>query len=402
MLAVRAEGTLRTWLSTPLAVRALSIPLVSAAAATTTVSLLRSPPHPLTLSLLAAAGLVNVELGRLAEGGPVAEQRSVKGLSAFSFAAALLLGAGAAGLIGVVVYAAAWVRGMRLPLWKWLYSWAAVTLAAAVAAFAVRADLAGELPGRGSAMTLALLLLMTLTFLAVATSLLAAAITWNRSDDSFWLGQLRSPDFYFNEFSVLCVGALSALLLSIQPALLVLALPGYFWLQRGLLHGSLRQVARHDPKTGLLNFDTWRALAAAQVSKAERRGAPFAVLVLDLDHFKLVNDSFGHLIGDEVLVQVARSLGDAVREDDLLGRFGGEEFCVLLMDADREHALAVAERVRCSVHPLTIGRTGLQITVSVGVALPPPNGRADLEALLAAADRALYTAKVGGRDRVVA
>ncbi len=326
---------------------------------------------------------------------------SVKGLSAFSFAAALLLGGGAAGLIGAVVYAAAWIRGMRVTLWKWLYSWGAVTLAAQVVALAVRAHLGGW-PGGGSATSLALVLLLTATFLAVATLLLAAAITWNRDDDVFWLGQLRSPDFYFNELAVLSVGAVSALLVSIQPALLGLALPAYFWLQRGILHGSLRDVARHDPKTGLLNFDTWHALAAAQVAKAQRRGVPVAVLVLDLDHFKLVNDSFGHLIGDEVLVQVARSLGDAVREGDLVGRFGGEEFSVLLVDADRDRALAVAERVRRSVRPLTIGRTGLQLTVSIGMGRPAAMRPADIDALLEAADAALYAAKVAGRDRVVA
>lgn len=402
MVAARPERALTAWLGAPIAVRVLTIPVVGAAAATTLVSLLHSALPPADLGVVTAAGLVNVELGRLVEGGPVTEQRSVKGLSAFAFAAALLLGAGAAGLVGAVVYAAAWVRGMRVTLWKWLYSWAAVTLAAQVVALAVAADLGGAMPDRGSALSLALMLLFILTFLAVTTALLAAAITWNRDEDVFWLGQLRSPDFYFNELAVLSVGAVTALLIHIQPALVVLALPGYLWLQRGVLHGSLRDVARHDPKTGLLNFDTWRALAAAQLAKAERRGVPVALLVLDLDHFKLVNDGFGHLTGDEVLVQVARCLAEAVREDDLVGRFGGEEFSLLLVDADRERALAIAERARRSVRPLTIGRTGLQLTVSIGVGLPAVGGRADLDALLEAADAALYTAKVAGRDRVVA
>jgi diguanylate cyclase (GGDEF)-like protein len=401
MVAVSTRP-LTAWLSRPLVVRALSLPVLGVAVTTTLLSLLRSPPEPVALSLLAAAGLVNVELGRLIEGGPVAEQRSVKGLSAFSFATALLLGGGAAGLIGAVVYTAGWIRGTRVTIWKWMYSWATVTVAAQVVALAVRADLGGRLPVRGSIVSLALLLAMTLTFLGVVTSLLAAAITWNRGDDAFWSGQLRSPDFYFNEFSVLTVGAASALLISIQPALLVLALPSYFWLQRGVLHGSLRQVARHDPKTGLLNFDAWHDLAAAQVARAERRGQSFAVLALDLDHFKLVNDSFGHLTGDEVLVQVAHSIGDAVRDEDLVGRFGGEEFSVLLMDADREQALAVAERIQRGIRPLTIGRTGLQLTVSVGVALPPAGRPSDVDALLEKADRALYAAKVAGRDRIVA
>jgi diguanylate cyclase (GGDEF)-like protein len=407
MIAAQAQRGLTAWFSAPVAVRVLSFPVVSAAAATTIVSLIQSPPPPVAFCMLAAAGLVNVELGRLVEGGPVTQQRSVKGLSAFSFASALLIGAGAAGLIGAVVYAAAWCRGMRVTLWKWLYSWAAVTLAAQVVALAVRADLAGGIlgdgiPAHGSAASLALLLVLTFTFLGVATALLAAVITWNRDDDTFWLGQLRSPDFYFNEFAALTVGGVSALLVRIQPLLLILALPAYLWLQRGVLHGSLRDVARHDPKTGLLNFETWHALAAAQVVKAERRGVPVAALLLDLDHFKLVNDSFGHVTGDEVLVQVARCLGDVVREADLVCRFGGEEFSLLLVDADRERAVAVAERVRRSVQPLTIGRTGLQLTVSVGVGLPPSGRPTDLDALLEAADRALYAAKISGRDRVVA
>jgi diguanylate cyclase (GGDEF)-like protein len=124
--------------------------------------------------------------------------------------------------------------------------------------------------------------------------------------------------------------------------------------------------------------------------------------MVDIDHFKRLNDSFGHPVGDEVLKAVAGAIGGAVREEDLPARFGGEEFVVLLRNPSPEVALGVGERIRRSVAALDLGALGVPgVTVSVGVAMQagPDQPVADL---VEAADQALYRAKRAGRDRVVA
>ncbi len=123
--------------------------------------------------------------------------------------------------------------------------------------------------------------------------------------------------------------------------------------------------------------------------------------MLDLDHFKTINDRHGHLTGDQVLLAVAAALRAEVRSADVLGRFGGEEFVILLPSTNRFDAVTIAERIRHRVGQLMVavpdGEIG--ITVSIGVAAQPRDGQA-LDPLLAAADRALYVAKEAGRDRV--
>ena len=144
--------------------------------------------------------------------------------------------------------------------------------------------------------------------------------------------------------------------------------------------------------------------------RSERAPTPASVLVLDLDHFKLVNDRFGHLVGDQVLAAVAASVRDEVRDEDLVGRFGGEEFVVLLRGAEgedpRSGARAVAERIRERIAALRVAVAGPQetvvvegLTVSIGGATTPRDGQ-DLAALLEIADAAMYEAKRAGRNLV--
>ncbi len=175
-------------------------------------------------------------------------------------------------------------------------------------------------------------------------------------------------------------------------------------LQRALIDAreALRDQASRDPLTGLMNRRAFDDAAAKELSRAQRAESPMALLMIDLDHFKRVNDTLGHPAGDSVLVETAARLRAVVRESDHVARFGGEEMVVLLPDCAPRDALLVAERVRRAIARAPIGtRAGaVRVTASVGVAVSP-QGREGLPSLIARADAALYRAKNTGRDRAV-
>jgi diguanylate cyclase (GGDEF)-like protein len=180
-------------------------------------------------------------------------------------------------------------------------------------------------------------------------------------------------------------------------------------LHRAVLVRHLEEAASIDGKTGLLNAVAWHEQAERLLQRSGRADGPRGVLVLDLDHFKAVNDSHGHLAGDQVLAAVAGALRAEVRDRDLVGRFGGEEFVVLLAGPAAGAAgelEAVAERIRRRVADLRVEiptpdgpLTVAGLTVSIGVAVAPAEG-ADLRTLLQIADTALYAAKRAGRNVV--
>lgn len=199
----------------------------------------------------------------------------------------------------------------------------------------------------------------------------------------------------------LCVGVTVAILAQLSLFLLVIAVPPVLLLQRSLVYQQLQTAARTDPKTGLLNAPTWEREAAAQIARARSTRGRAAVLIVDIDRFKRVNDTYGHLFGDQVLLGVATTIAQQLRQSDLLGRFGGEEFVILLPGADVSEAWQAAERLRSQVGRMEIAvdDVPVSITVSVGVAVVGDHGD-DLVELLTAADLALYRAKETGRDRV--
>ncbi|MDE1145445.1 MAG: diguanylate cyclase [Azospirillaceae bacterium] len=165
---------------------------------------------------------------------------------------------------------------------------------------------------------------------------------------------------------------------------------------------KLEQLASTDPLTGILNRRRFFELATLECGRARRYGRPFSVILFDLDHFKRVNDTFGHLMGDEVLRAAVAVAGKACRAVDLLARFGGEEVMLLLPETDAEGAQVVAERIRIALAETEVRYEDqvAQVTASLGVAqwrLPDET----LESLLARADGALYQAKKGGRNRTV-
>ncbi len=163
---------------------------------------------------------------------------------------------------------------------------------------------------------------------------------------------------------------------------------------------SLFEAAQFDSLTGAYTRGFAMTLMERAVLKARSDGKPLAVLMLDLDHFKRINDAHGHARGDLVLKQTTRAMQTALRAGDIIGRFGGEEFAVLLPKADLKQAMGVADRCRAAVEKMKIPNAPyLSVTASVGVAAFPEHG-AELDALLKASDSAMYEAKAKGRNRV--
>lgn len=162
---------------------------------------------------------------------------------------------------------------------------------------------------------------------------------------------------------------------------------------------ELRRQADTDPLTGLLNRRSWHAQATRAIADARRRGCTVALLMLDIDHFKRINDRWGHETGDRALQCVAKALQHNARRGDLICRYGGEEFCVLLVDLPESAGHDIDARLRHSLLRSAAIADGLSLTFSSGLSILADND--DVHALLRRADAALYEAKANGRDRLV-
>jgi diguanylate cyclase (GGDEF)-like protein len=173
--------------------------------------------------------------------------------------------------------------------------------------------------------------------------------------------------------------------------------------RREAVERELTRLARTDSLTGLANVRAFEELAAGALRSAERYAQPFVVVAIDLDHFKSINDRFGHAAGDEVLVELGRMLAATTRRNvDVVARLGGEEFFVLMPQTSHCGGVAFAERLRQDIrrHRFSFDGEDLAATASLGVAEWVPGET--VEATMARADAALYQAKRSGRDRVVA
>jgi diguanylate cyclase (GGDEF)-like protein len=165
---------------------------------------------------------------------------------------------------------------------------------------------------------------------------------------------------------------------------------------------ALREQAAHDPLTGLLNRRACLESFSAELSRGCRAGNPLCVVMADIDHFKRINDTHGHPVGDEVLCEVARRMQSSLRRYDVIGRFGGEEFLFVLPECSLEEGVKFAERI-CHVvrsEPVKAKNQSIDVSISLGVAVACQPTLADLELLLSSADAALYRAKEAGRNRV--
>jgi diguanylate cyclase (GGDEF)-like protein len=196
------------------------------------------------------------------------------------------------------------------------------------------------------------------------------------------------------------------IVVTVSAIITLLALAFTWVMQRSqrALHGAqeaLRRLEATDSLTGAMSRRAFLEQAQREISRARRYGRPVALLMLDFDHFKEVNDTHGHAVGDEVLRGSIGVCKEELREQDLLGRMGGEEFCAVLPEADQDAALQVAERLRGAVAALQfIGKTGaFPVRISMGLTMVSKHD-ANLAMTLERADRALYLAKERGRDRV--
>ena len=168
------------------------------------------------------------------------------------------------------------------------------------------------------------------------------------------------------------------------------------------LQVQLREQANRDPLTGLYNRRYLQSTLEREMARSTRAETPLCVMLLDLDLFKSINDRYGHLTGDEVILSMARMLSGESRQDDVPCRYGGEEFMLLLPNMTLETAQQRAEEWRRRFSMMTVESGGQRIgtTVSIGIAEFPAHGRT-VQSLIECADQALYQAKSGGRDRVV-
>jgi diguanylate cyclase (GGDEF)-like protein len=183
----------------------------------------------------------------------------------------------------------------------------------------------------------------------------------------------------------------------------VVATVGFLLLCTERSQRELERAARVDYLTGSYNRRAIEELGAQALAAARRHGMPLAVLVLDIDHFKRINDELGHAAGDQALVQAVHRLRDGLRTEDVLGRLGGEEFILLLPNTDSASAVSAGERIRQAFSglPLRLGDDARTVTLSIGVAVLAPADRL-FSQLLQRADRAMYAAKNAGRDLVMA
>jgi diguanylate cyclase (GGDEF)-like protein len=366
------------------------------------------------LAALAVAGVLHTEIALRVERmrRRVTPSPHVDLSSVWTFAAALLLPPLLATLTVIVIYLHLYLRvwrPTRNPAYRWLFTTATVVLAVHAAAGAVAYVDNSDVFDSGSG--LAAIVTALLCYTAVNTCLVVGAVVLSAPERTF-RQLLGHGDEVVLELATLSMGALAAgAIASTSPLHALLVLPPLVVLHRAVLVRHFQEVASIDGKTGLLNAAAWQDRAHRVLQRAQRNQGGAAVLILDLDHFKLVNDRHGHLAGDRVLMSVAEALRAEVRDNDLVGRFGGEEFVIMLpghdgAGYDRVELEAVADRIRRRVDALGVevatadgALTVGDLSVSVGGASFPDDA-ADLDGLLEVADSALYAAKRSGRNAV--
>ncbi|WP_315863295.1 GGDEF domain-containing protein [Amycolatopsis sp. FBCC-B4732] len=371
------------------------------------------PVRPVWFAVLVALGVAQAEMSRRIERLRrwMSGQTHINVTSVWYLAGVVLLPPAWVALLALVLYAHLWARVWRQVRTRPAHRFVASTAWAMLSCFAASSVLA-VLGLHGTPLQtprgLFALCLAAAVFELVNIGLVAAGIYLYTSQRSAadLIGTWEDNAF---ELATLCLGGLAALALVEQPVLVVFVVAPLLLLHRYLLLKQQLQVAAvTDEKTGLLNTAGWHDSAVREHARALRRGtgSRFAVLMIDLDHFKKINDTYGHLTGDDVLAAVAVAISGSVRQGDTVGRFGGEEFVVLLPGIGHGDVLAIAERVRVAVGELnvvistgggTVRVSGL--SVSIGVACHPGSGHA-LDDVLRAADAALYRAKEAGRNRV--
>ena len=323
---------------------------------------------------------------------------------------AMLLPLAYAPILPVIRFTLTQWRVKRVPLHRRVFSAAAIGLSYVAAALVFHAlirlapGVASD-PGGHALAWMVFVAACAIVMWAVNHGLVLTAI--KGSDRSLKLREVQfAREPIFNDVTELCVAVLVAFCLANNILAVVFAFPFVSLLQRSLRHARLVEDSRVDSKTGLLNAATWERESTAEVARAVRTKTPLAVAMLDIDRFKVINDTYGHMLGDQVIKEIAHTLNTLLRDYDLAGRFGGEEFSLLLPQTRAVDAFRIAERMRANIAGLSIiapgtaGGERVHVTVSIGVAALDSGSERELSELMAAADAALYRAKSGGRDQV--
>lgn len=369
---------------------------------------------------LAVCSWVSIELTRHIErrrehwSNPMSGYIDTK--SVWSFAAVIVLPPVLASAMVVLTYVVAWfrIRPLARPAvpYRWVYS-SATVLCGTQAAVAVLTLGMNDYPGAPGGPTLAGLADLGVIVVAGALRwtinlglIMVAIVLTNPSAQNRDL--FASFGEQVLEAGALGLGLVTAAIVVNNPFVMPGVVIAMIALHRGLLVNHYQQASRVDAKTGLATAGWWHDFAEQALVRARDRGLTLGILIVDLDRFKNVNDTFGHPHGDRILKAVAQELIAEIRDQDACGRWGGEEFVVVLPEVRSERNLYnVAERVRRRIEAVVVERPAgappdadIRVTASVGAAMFPAEGVNSLDELLLAADTALYAAKNNGRNAV--
>lgn len=369
----------------------------------------------MTFGLLTAGMLVHEEASRgierireiAREGSPHTHPQSI-----WFFAAVLLLPPPLIAAVIAISYAYLWLRvyHQRPPLHRKIFSASTVVLGCCAARLVLAATTDNRtlppMAALNGPVGLGVLVGAALMYWLVNYALVVAVIIMTNPDQPARRALGDATEQLIIGASV-GLGFAVALIMVTRPWLLPILLLTVLAIHIGLLVPQYRTAARTDAKTGLVESVFWHELAAHQLARAKATSSTVGVLFLDLDHFKQINDRYGHLAGDDVLRAVAHAMKRVTRSEDLVGRWGGEEFAVLIPNTTSETIVDTAERLRIAISQITVTTTAIggaevtidALTASVGAAIYPTTA-SDLDVLLLSADTALYQAKDQGRNQV--
>jgi diguanylate cyclase (GGDEF)-like protein len=406
-------GSLRSWqvwdLRGPLRCYVLAVPVVYAGAfafaATTTTWQLR---HLLVFAALLACGMAVTEANRSVREPQGTLARDLQSVWYLAIAITLPPWYALAAPIPLAVHKL-W-RTRRMLIYRRIFSHAAIGLAyglASVTFHSLPASMVGTSPGTGRHALVWVLAVAACGMIATLVNYGFILVAIRLSDPDTRIRDLvGSRESLTSDVLELSLAVALALVVAINPVLMALALPTVVLCRRYLMQAQLLAQARIDAKTGLLNAGTWQREAAAEFYRARRSDAPLALVMVDIDHFNSVNETAGLAAGDQVLQGIARTVTQNLQGFGLVGRFGGEQFAILLPQTGETEARRMAERLRDHIagEPIAIedgSHAGFvfRLTVSIGIAILDRSRRA-LAELIGAADKALSEAKTTGRNKV--
>jgi diguanylate cyclase (GGDEF)-like protein len=406
-------SSIRAWqiwaLRDPL--RGYLLGVIAAAAVAVPLAAARAPWPPSRLAVFAAllaCGVVSIESTRAVKEIHGAIVRDLQPV--WYLAIAVTLPPAYALVAPVPLLAYKLWRTPGLVIYRRVFSNATISIAYGCAAWlfhAVPSSAAGPAPGAG---------VHALAWVGVVAA--CGVLAWLINDGLIVIAiKLADPgahvrdlvgnrDAITSDLIELSLAVSLALVVAINPVLMGLALPSVLLYRRYMMGAQLVAQARIDPKTGLLNAGTWRREADVEFARARRTGVPLALVIVHIDHFRSVHDTAGHPAGDQVLRAIAGTLTENLRGYDVIGRFGGEEFAVLLPQIGGDEARRISERLRDHIagQPVAIedgSHAGFifRLTVSIGIAVLDQATR-DLAGLIGVADTALGEAKSTGRNKV--